>query len=58
LEVTRVSREALAEKAGKGDLRSFLFYEWDVRGGTAGTPLTNDLYPDWNPKSVVDSITQ
>jgi len=58
LEVTRVSREALAEKASKGDFMSFLFHEWDLRGGTAGTPLTNDLYPDWNPKSVIDSITQ
>jgi len=56
LEVTRTSREVLAEKAGKGDLMSFLFHEWDLRGGTVGSPLTNDLYPDWNPKSVIDAI--
>jgi hypothetical protein len=56
LEVTRTSREVLAEKAGKGDLMSFLFHEWDLRGGTVGSPLTNDLYPDWNPKSVIDTI--
>ena len=58
LEITRISREELAERASKGELAAFLFQEWDLRGGTVGTPLTNDLYPDWNPKSVVDSITQ
>lgn len=58
LEVTRTPREELAEKAGNGDLLAFLFHAWDVRGGTVGTPLTNHLYPDWNPRSVVDSITQ
>ena len=56
LEVTRTSREVLAEKASKGDLNAFLLHEWDIRGATVGTPLTNDLYPDWNPKSVIDAI--
>jgi hypothetical protein len=46
----------LAEKASKGDFVSFLFHEWDLRGATAGSPLTNDLYPNWNPKSVIDAI--
>lgn len=56
LEVTRTPREALAEKASKGDLNAFLLHEWDIRGATVGTPLTNDLYPNWNPKSVIDAI--
>ena len=46
----------LAERAGEGDLLAFLFHEWDLRGATVGSPLSNDLYPDWNPKSVIDSI--
>ena len=57
LEVTRTSKEELAERGRKGDLIAFLLHEWDIRGGTAGTPLTNDLYPGWNPMSVVDAIT-
>ena len=48
----------MAERASKGDLIAFLYHAWDVSGGTAGSPLTNDLYPDWNPKSVVDAISQ
>jgi len=58
LEITRTSREVLAERASEGDLKSFLFQEWDLHGGTVGSPLTNDLFPGWNPKSVVDAITQ
>lgn len=56
LEVTRTPREVLAERASKGDLISFLFHEWDISGATAGSPLTNDLYPDWKPKSVIETL--
>jgi len=58
LEITRTPREVLAKKADDGDLMAFLFHEWDLHGGTVGSPLTNDLYPDWNPRSVIDAITQ
>jgi hypothetical protein len=56
LVVTKIPREVLAERANKGDFAATLFHEWDVHGGIVGSPLTNDLYPDWNPKSVIDSI--
>jgi len=58
LEVTRTPREVLAENTRNGDLIASLFYEWDLRGGTVGTPVTNDLYPDWNPKSVIDYMVE
>jgi len=48
--------EELAESASKGDVVAFLYYEWDLHGGLVGFPLSNDLYPGWNPKSVVDAI--
>ncbi|KAF9654289.1 NAD-P-binding protein [Thelephora ganbajun] len=56
LEVTRTPREVLAEGAGQGDIIAFLYYEWDVHGGSVGSHLSNDLYPDWNPKSVIDAV--
>jgi len=56
LEVTRTPREVLAESASKGDIVSFLYHEWDIYGGVVGAPLSQDLYPGWNPKSVVDAI--
>lgn len=56
MEVTKIPREVLEERANKGDFAATLFYEWDVHGAVVGFPLTNDLYPDWNPKSVIDSI--
>ena len=43
LKVTRTSREELAKRGSKGDLIAFLLHEWDIRGGAAGSPLTNDL---------------
>ena len=55
LEVTRTPREILAERASKGDILAFLYYEWDTHG-VVGSPLSNDLYPDWNPRSVVDAV--
>ena len=58
LEVTRTPSEVLAENARTGDLAASLFYEWDVRGASVGSPLTNDLYPDWNPKSVAYYIAE
>jgi len=56
LKVTKTPKEVLADEASKGDLVAFLYYEWDLHGGTVGSPLSNDLYPDWNPKSVVDAV--
>lgn len=46
----------MAERASQGDIMAFVTHEWDVRGGTVGTPLTNDLYPGWNPKTVIEAI--
>ena len=56
LEVTRTPRAVLAENASKGNLLSFIYHELDVNGGVVGSPLSNDLYPDWNPKSALDDI--
>ena len=56
VEVTRIPREVLAEKAAAGDLFSTFYYDMDVNGGEVGIPLDNDLFPGWNPKKVLDVI--
>jgi len=56
LEVTRIPREVLAEKAAAGDLFAMFYREMDVNGGEVGKPLDNDLFPSWNPKKVLDII--
>ena len=48
----------MVEDASMGDCIAFLYYEWDLHGGAVGSPLSNDLYPDWNPKSVADAIVE
>jgi hypothetical protein len=58
LEVTRIPREVLAKEAREGDIVSSIFHDWDVSGATVGTRLDNDLFPGWNPKKVIDAITQ
>jgi hypothetical protein len=47
----------LAENAAAGDLFAAYYYAADVYGGEVGEPLTNDLFPGWNPKKVLDVIT-
>jgi len=60
LEVTRTPRKDL-EKAlaeNPADFLSYLFLTWDTGKAISGTPeqLDNGLYPDWNPKKVVEDV--
>ena len=56
--MTKRSRAELeaALKKNPTDFVSFLLLEWDLGGGVTGEPeeLSNSLWPEWNPKSVVD----
>ncbi|KLO19055.1 NAD-binding protein [Schizopora paradoxa] len=58
LEVTKRSRAELEAtlKENPSDFVTFLLWEWDLGGGITGKPeeLSNNLWPEWNPKSVVD----
>ncbi|KAI0347204.1 NAD-P-binding protein [Trametopsis cervina] len=60
LDVTRVSREELEErvKNNPDDFVASLLLRWDRGEANVGTsgPLSLDLFPDWNPKKVVDVI--
>ncbi|TFY66336.1 hypothetical protein EVG20_g4762 [Dentipellis fragilis] len=49
-----------ALKANPYDVASFLSSEWAQGRGLVGKPeeLSNGLYPAWNPKKVIDVITQ
>ena len=40
-----------------GDVNFAFYYAADVHGGEVGKPLTNDFFPVWNPKKVLDVIT-
>ncbi|KAA1475518.1 NAD-P-binding protein [Dentipellis sp. KUC8613] len=60
-----VSYQSLPElqaalKANPYDVASYLSSEWAQGGGLVGKSeeLSNGLYPDWNPKKVIDVITQ
>jgi len=57
VEVTRIPRETLTERAAAGDMLAASYYNMDVHGGEVGEPLDNDLFPDWNPKKVLDVIS-
>ena len=57
IEVTRIPREALAESVAAGDLNSAFYHAADAYGAEVGKPLTNDLFPGWNPKKVFDVIS-
>lgn len=56
IEVTRKPREVLAKEAADGDLFSAYYYAADVYGSEVGQPLDNHLFPDWNPKKVLEVI--
>ena len=56
IQVTHITREALTEKAARGDIISEFLHEMDVNGGEVTRPLDNDLFPGWNPKKVLDVI--
>ncbi|KAA1475519.1 NAD-P-binding protein [Dentipellis sp. KUC8613] len=49
--------EAVLE-ANPHDFPSYIHWTWAQGGGVVGKPeeLTNGLYPDWNPKKVIDVI--
>ena len=56
IQVTHITREAVAEKAAAGDEFSEFFREVDVNGAEVARPLDNELFPGWNPKKVLDVI--
>jgi len=58
IEITRTPREVLAENTAAGDLSSAFYYAADVHGGEVGKPLTNDLFPGWNPRRFLISLLE
>lgn len=55
LQVKYTPIEELEEKVKKNphDIASFLGLMWATGGGAVGSPLDNELFPDWNPKPVL-----
>ncbi|KZV67640.1 NAD-P-binding protein [Peniophora sp. CONT] len=55
LKVTYISIDELKEKIAKNphDFVSFLHLAWATGVGTVGSPLDNDVFPDWHPKPVL-----
>ncbi|KAI0343511.1 NAD-P-binding protein [Trametopsis cervina] len=60
VEVTRVSHEDLKARVDNNpdDFLGWLLLQWDGGAANVGQsgPLALDLFPDWNPKKVVDVI--
>ena len=57
VEVTRIPKEALLERAAAGEMFAALYYSLEEYGGVVGKPLDSDLFLDWNPKKVLDVIS-
>jgi hypothetical protein len=53
-EVTRAPREVLAESSAAADLSSAFYFAANVHGGEVGKSLTNDPFPGWSPKKILD----
>lgn len=55
VEITRLSSEEIKELKKAGDVFGVLYADWEEGGGVVGEP-DNDLYPEWNPKKVIEVI--
>jgi hypothetical protein len=58
IEITHIPIDVLKENLKKGDLIAFLSLMIDSGKAVHPNPLSNHLYPDWNPKSAVEVIVQ
>lgn len=58
--ITHRSRSELEDSVAKNpnDLVSVLALEWDLGNGAVGKPeeVSNNMWPEWNPKNVIDTI--
>ena len=54
LQVKYTPLEEVEEKLKKNphDVLGFLSYKWATGKAIVGSPLDNDLYPDWKPNPV------
>ena len=55
IQVKYASIEELQEKSKENphDLKSLLHLAYAKGMGTVGSPLDNDVFPEWNPKPVI-----
>ncbi|KLO19054.1 NAD-P-binding protein [Schizopora paradoxa] len=62
IQLTKRSRAELqaAVKENSADFVSFLFLHWDLGGGVIGRPeeISNRIWPEWKPKSVIDILVE
>jgi hypothetical protein len=59
LEVTYIPRAELERslKENPADAVSALLLGWDTGKGALPHPLSNDLWPEWNPKKALEILT-
>lgn len=60
LEVTHTPRSELENILEKNpeDFVTRLRLSWDIGGGVVGDEIDNNLWPEWNPKKVLDILLE
>jgi hypothetical protein len=58
LDISHIPRSVLEENVLKNPRDAFasLFLGWDLGKGSHPNPLSNGMYPDWNPKTAVEVL--